>query len=185
MGDDTQVLFREEQQFRQPWVWACVLVPMAACALAIGYFLWAGQPGDLTPQNLRTLISTELVLCAVALWLYQMRLVTEVRADGLVLHFQWLWRRRWIPFTDIRTYSVVTYNPIAEYGGWGIRYGVAGDKAYNVSGSRGVRLEFMNGGRLLVGSQRPEELARALDVATRADATPPARTHGWAGETGV
>jgi hypothetical protein len=182
MDDDVQVLFREEQYFRQPWVWACVLVPMAGCALLIMYYLWAGQLGDLTPRAMRKLIETEVALVLIALWLYRIRLVTEVRSDGLVLHFQWLWRRRWIPFTDIAGYSVVTYNPIRDYGGWGIRYGVAGDKAYNVSGDRGVRLEFTDGGRLLVGSQRPEELARALDLAMRADATPPVRAHGWAAD---
>jgi hypothetical protein len=39
-----------------------------------------------------------------------------------------------------------------EYGGWGIKYGKMG-KAYNVSGNRGVQLEFTDGKRLLIGSQ--------------------------------
>lgn len=181
MSDDRQVLFHEEQSFRQPWVWACVLVPLASIALVILWQLRAGPPGGGLPAWAVELAWTELVLVVVLLWLYRVRLVTEVRTDGLVLHFQWLWPRRWLPFTDIRTYSVVTYNPIRDYGGWGIR-GLPGNMAYNVSGNRGVHLTFTDGATLLIGSQRPTELAHAINVAQRADATPPARTHGWAGE---
>jgi hypothetical protein len=182
MSDNEQVFFREEQSFRQGWVWALVLLPLVCVSLGLLWIVWFKPPGSVPPELVRSLAATNLVLLAVTFWLYKMRLVTEVRADALVLHFRWLWRRRWIPFTDIQSYHVVTYNPVAEYGGWGIRYGAAGDKAYNVSGTRGVRLHFTYGGRLLIGSQRPEELARALDLALRADATPPVRTHGWSGE---
>jgi hypothetical protein len=59
---------------------------------------------------------------------------------------------------------VQTYRPIRDYGGWGIRYG-RGGKAYNVSGNRGVMLELSDGQKLLIGSQRPEELANAINLA--------------------
>jgi hypothetical protein len=58
------------------------------------------------------------------------------------------------------------YSSLRDYGGWGIRYGSKG-KAYNVSGSRGVRLELSNGKRLLIGSQRPEELSEAVAAALK------------------
>jgi hypothetical protein len=37
--------------------------------------------------------------------------------------------------------------------------------AYNVSGKEGVQLELANGKRILIGSQRAEELARAIGEA--------------------
>jgi hypothetical protein len=181
MRYDDQVFFREEQSFRQPWVWACVLGPMLLIACGIAWQVMSGKPWGSHPLPIAALLWIEVLLAVIALWVYKMRLVTEVRADALRVQFRWLWRPRIIPFAEIQSYHAVTYNPLREYGGWGIRYGGAGDMAYNVSGDRGVRLEFTNGGRLLVGSQRPEELARALDVATRADVAPPARTHGWSG----
>jgi hypothetical protein len=59
-----------------------------------------------------------------------------------------------------------TYRPILEYGGWGIRYSPFGQGcAYNVSGNRGVQLELADGQRILIGSQRAEELARAIGEA--------------------
>ena len=54
-----------------------------------------------------------------------------------------------------------TYSPITEYGGWGIKWG-SGGKAYNVSGNRGVQQEFTDGKRLLIGSQKPEQLDSAI-----------------------
>jgi len=68
-----------------------------------------------------------------------------------------------IPFKDIVSCEVRTYSPIREFGGWGIRYG-RGTKAYNVSGNRGIQLELSNGKRVLIGSQRPEELAGAIEA---------------------
>ncbi len=65
---------------------------------------------------------------------------------------------------DLKGYEVLTYSPIKDYGGWGIRYG-RGGKAYNVRGNRGVQLQLANGQRLLIGSQRPEELSNALALA--------------------
>ena len=57
-----------------------------------------------------------------------------------------------------------SYNPIRDYGGWGIRWGTKG-KAYNVSGNRGLYLEFSDGKQLLIGLQKPEEFVEALDLA--------------------
>ena len=40
-------------------------------------------------------------------------------------------------------------------------------KAYNVSGNRGVQLKLSTGNGLLIGSQRPEELAQAIQEGMR------------------
>ena len=57
--------------------------------------------------------------------------------------------------------EAVTYAPLAEYGGWGIR-GWGRKIALNARGNRGVQLVLDNGSRVLVGSQRPQELVQAL-----------------------
>ena len=55
------------------------------------------------------------------------------------------------------------YSPIAEYGGWGLRYGFLGKgKAFNVSGDKGLQLEFMDNKKLLIGTSKPDELTEAL-----------------------
>jgi hypothetical protein len=54
------------------------------------------------------------------------------------------------------------YKPLAEFGGWGLRFGVSG-KAYNISGNKGLQLELTNNKKLLIGTQKPEELSEALN----------------------
>ncbi len=42
-----------------------------------------------------------------------------------------------------------------------------GERALIARGNRGVRLELIDGSKLLIGSQRPEALAMALERALR------------------
>ena len=53
------------------------------------------------------------------------------------------------------------YSPVAEYGGWGIRYGKSGS-AYNMRGNRGIQLELKNGKEFLIGTQQPEPFMQAV-----------------------
>ena len=69
--------------------------------------------------------------------------------------------KRRIPLEDLKSVEARTYSPIREYGGWGFRYGRSG-KAYNVMGNRGVQLELKSGERVLLGSQKAEDLAAAI-----------------------
>lgn len=69
--------------------------------------------------------------------------------------------RRSIARADIVSFEAVTYSPLAEYGGWGIK-GAPGNSALNARGDQSVRLTLRDGKRILVGSQRPGELAEAL-----------------------
>jgi hypothetical protein len=91
-----------------------------------------------------------------------MKLITEIRDDDLFVQFFPL-SQQVISFESVRRCEVRIYNPIKEYGGWGIRYGKMG-KAYNVSGNRGVKIEFHSGKPLLIGSQKPEELEKAINM---------------------
>ena len=52
---------------------------------------------------------------------------------------------------------------IPIYAGWGI-HGLPGVSwVWNVSGRDGVQLDFVKGGRLIVGTDEPEELVRAIE----------------------
>ena len=92
-----------------------------------------------------------------------LKLQTEVRTDGLYVRF--------FPFhihfkrfaaEDLSEYHARQYKPIREYGGWGIRCSLRNGRAYNVSGNKGVQLVFKSGKKLLIGSQKPDELEAAI-----------------------
>lgn len=162
------VFFREEQRFNQWWLWLLVLVPTAMVWYgAIQQLIFGKAFGDNPTSD--TGMSIILVLFGVLLplFMYFLKLVTEVRQDGLYVRFYpfHLSFRRY-PYESINSYKVREYSPLKEYGGWGIRYGLKG-MAYNVSGNLGVQLEFKGGKSLLIGSQKPEELVRYMQVAMR------------------
>ena len=163
-------IFHEEQRFRQPWLWAIMAVAVLPQIFLFGYGMvqqlvlgrpWGDRPMSDTALLLTGTATILLSLGLLALFL-GMRLVTEVRGDGLRVRF-FPFHLREIVFRpgEIRAWEAEEYRPLLDYGGWGIRYG-RGGKAYNVSGNRGVRLEFTDGQRLLIGSQRADELASAI-----------------------
>ena len=162
------VIFREGQHFRQLWLWALVLLFPALCAYALIQQVFLDKPFGNNPASDSLLIGSAVVFgLGFPLLFLVAKLTTEVREDGLYLRFVPFHRSfRKIAWEDLARYEVRTYRPLRDYGGWGIRYGSQG-KAYNVRGNRGVQLHLSNGKRLLIGSQRPEELAEALDLAMR------------------
>ena len=91
---------------------------------------------------------------------------TEVTPAGVRVWFGW-WPSytRTIPADQIQAAEVVRYDPMAEYGGWGIRHNphAPNDHALNQVGDRGVRLQLEGGERLLIGSVEPEALAKAIE----------------------
>jgi hypothetical protein len=115
------------------------------------------------PGFLIAAIVCNLIVAIATIQLFLTTLVTEVRRDGLWLRyypFHFSFKR--IPLEDVVSVTPQAYHPILRYGGWGIRYTWKG-RAYNVSGNRGVRLDYASGRHLLIGSRRPEELAQAIE----------------------
>jgi hypothetical protein len=173
---EDSVLFHEEQSFQQIWVRLLVIAIFGTEVLVFGNGMlqqlifrrtWGTHP--LSDPLLFVVGSAALLLSGGILALvWKARLIAEVRSDGLYVRFVPFHRSfLFYSLESLRSWEAVTYHPMLEYGGWGIRYGTAG-KAYNVRGDRGVRLEFRDGKKVLIGSQRPEELARALDAAREA-----------------
>lgn len=94
-------------------------------------------------------------------------MATEVTRTELVVtmgRFFPLYRRR-VALADILEVRAVTYRPLRDAGGWGIRWGrFEGIRCafLNARGDRGVFLNLRNGKRLIIGSQNAEALAEAV-----------------------
>lgn len=156
---DGPALFRETQSFRRnPWAMFAVAAALVACAVVLATSVVGGPP--LPAIGWLGLSAGGLV----ALLLLSAGLDTEVRDDGLYVRFRPLTRRQRIGWQEIVRAEARRYRPLREYGGWGIRWSPRG-KAWNVHGDRGVQLELADGRRLLIGSQKADELAAAIAAA--------------------
>jgi hypothetical protein len=106
-------------------------------------------------------------LLLVAVLLFSTRLITEVNGGQILLRYIPLWRRT-LRLEEIAGSELVTFRPLRDFGGWGIRRGRSG-WAYTVRGTRGVRLTFHSGTPLVIGSQQPERLYQAIEAARRGE----------------
>ncbi|MCK5848696.1 MAG: hypothetical protein KAH01_05815 [Caldisericia bacterium] len=68
---------------------------------------------------------------------------------------------RTIMLNNISKAEIKTYNPLKEYGGWGNR-GFGKNKAYTVSGNRGLQLTLIDESKVLIGSNDPESLLEII-----------------------
>jgi hypothetical protein len=162
-------LFHEIQGFRA-WLQAAVLAPAFVVGPLFGWALYQQlvqkRPFGNQPMGDRQLIVAASIAVAVTLGIaflfYFSQLETTVCRDRLVIRYRpFHIRGRVFAMGEIEEAEAREYRPIIEYGGWGIRYGLSG-MAYNVSGNRGVQLSLRDGRRVLIGSQRAEELAAAM-----------------------
>lgn len=163
------VLFEEMQHLRQFWLWA-LLLGLAAVFWA-GFIVQVilGKPlGNKPVSNVGLVLLVLLVGLGLPLFFRYLRLHVWLLPDRLCLQFRPFHPKPIEIFLrEIKETECVTYNPIADYGGWGIRWGRKG-KAYNAHGSAGVKLHFYQRRPLLIGSQKPEQLREALENAITA-----------------
>lgn len=155
-------IFTETQHFE----FYHVLIISAVAALAffcvIKFKNKAGKPsnGILTKAVLYTLAALPIPI-AVLFWV--MALHTNINDRGIAVKFS-PFHKEWriYEWQDIKSCKVKRYRPVHDYGGWGMR-----GKAYNVSGDMGLFIRFNNGSHFLIGTQKPEELEKALIKAGR------------------
>ncbi|MHC2993347.1 hypothetical protein OB13_17840 [Pontibacter sp. HJ8] len=157
------ILFRERQRFTQLWLWVVVLGVAAIIWAGFVYqVLLGGAYGNQPVTDVQLSILLGLLGFGMPFFFYCMSLTTEVQPGVLSVRFMpFHLKPVRIPLHLVRDFEKVTYQPIDEYGGWGIRWGAKG-QAYNMSGKEGVQLYFYNKAPLLIGSQRPTELLEAI-----------------------
>lgn len=155
------VRYEEKQTFPQFWFWFTLGASLLVVGLAFGPLYLAGQPVPAEALLASAVIIGAMMLVVAAL-LFGMKLLLTV--DGERIHVRFTpFVDRSIPLHEVRSWEVRTYQPILEYGGWGLRKSLTGrGRAYNARGNRGVQLELSDGELVLLGSQRAEELAEAI-----------------------
>lgn len=149
--------FNETQRFRQGWLWLIIastlIVPLAA--------LINHREESLSVWTITIILSIPVLIVMLFL---SMKLETRVNSAGVYYRFApFQLKERFIPWNDVENAYIRKYNPILEYGGWGMRSSFNHGKAYNVAGNMGLQLHLRNGRRLLIGTQQPESLQQLLD----------------------
>ncbi len=153
-----------ERTWAPAWVW--ILVWGACLGAAAATINGAGR------ETLST-TATALTLGAVLLFpllmtLCFLRFDVEVRAAHLFIAFGPLHLvRKRVRYGDMESVEAVTYRPIREFGGWGIR--PTGRKtAWAIRGNQAVRVVLRSGKQVYVGSRFPRRLVGRIEPRLRA-----------------
>jgi hypothetical protein len=159
------ILFTEKQKFKQWWLWLLLLG-------INGFFLFGvfkqvvgeQQFGDNPMTNGQLLFATGGLLLVTLLFV-SFRLDTTIKQDGIyVRFFPFHIKTKHYTWESLTKSFVRQYSPLTEYGGWGLRLGLFGKGvAFNVSGDKGLQLEFTNNKKVLIGTNKPNELTETLN----------------------
>jgi len=153
--DYARPLFAESQTFNKWWLWVLLLIPGAVVLVTCIYF-WTRFP----VRRANALLFPLAVSLAAPAILMGMRMSVAVTSQSLAAKF-FLLRRR-IAIAEIASFRSITYG-LRDFGGWGIKWARDGSLVLNVSGNRAIRINRRRGKSLILGTQRPEEFAAALE----------------------
>jgi len=157
----TAAEFHEVQRLPLRRAAIVVAIPPIGMLVLLVWQVVLGHPWGRRPMSNASVIGWTIFLWLVYLRLMTVRLVTDLREDKLTVAMRGLWRRRRISISEIAALEAASFDPEREYGGYGIRSSRQ-ETAYLATGNRGVRVTLSNGARIVVGSQRAEELADVL-----------------------
>jgi hypothetical protein len=162
-------LYKETQSFHRIF-YAVLLV----CFL-FSVLTWAFVPQEAYAEKSALYIGPFITLAIFGfVFLLMGRMVVTVGGGELQVSFGYLgWIRKRIPISQIKGGEVVTYRPLRQFGGWGIRCGCFNGErvgCYSTRGDRGVLLTLSEDTRvclfrvrsLIIGSQEPEKLLEAI-----------------------
>jgi len=140
-------IFEEKQRFNQPFIY--LLFGITACV--IGYKSYQ--------ETASIQIGTgEIIFLCVAAFIFIINLKTRIDEEGIhikmfPIHFSYK-KYKW---KEVGAIKVVTYSPLMDYGGWGIRISFKKGTAYNTRGDKGIKIQMKNGDLRMIGTQKKDE----------------------------
>jgi hypothetical protein len=162
--------YREVQKIRKPWIWIGITVPGMIITGLFGFGMnrqiIQGQPFGNHPMSDPGLIMAFFMILFLFVFLALLvgfaNLTTVADETGVSYRFfPFQMKFHKIPWDTVGSCGVITYNPVRDYGGWGVRSGKNG-KAYNISGNTGLQLQLKTGEIILIGTQKKPELVDFL-----------------------
>ncbi len=154
--------FKEEQKFTQWWLWLTLIGIGIIPIFGIYKQIILGEKfGNNPMSDLGLIIFCVFIFGLIALFMV-MKLETEIDQTKIRIKFFPFVNKR-VNWTDIKKAEIVNYRFV---GGWGIRLYTKYGTVYNTKGKKGLAIELLNGGKILVGTQKEAELNKVIENKT-------------------
>lgn len=159
-----KILFKETQRFKQKWLWLILAFVNGIILFGVYKQVFIGYQFGNNPMSNSLLITVSILLFTLTIFIAKCKLETEIKTDGIyVRFFPFHIQFKYYPWEILTKSFVRIYSPIIEYGGWGLRKGLfKNGNAYNVSGNKGLQLEFSDKKKMLIGTNKSTELTDIL-----------------------
>ncbi len=157
-------MYREIQRRLPWWIYLITIgLTLAGFAFSIFLFLKSNTIAEIQESILASLLVI-LVPVICILLIFSIRLEVMIGGEGISYRlFPFHMKLRHIAWTEIVHAEVRKYKPLAEFGGWGIRFNTRRkETAYTIAGDTGLELELKSGKKILIGTEKPVETGDAL-----------------------
>ncbi|MQG18778.1 MAG: hypothetical protein FI687_03265 [SAR202 cluster bacterium] len=157
-------MYQEYQKIRSWWIRIPILISSLFCIyICLQQILFSQSLTDSATTDIIVVVIILIIGIGIPAFVQLVRLETTIQEQNLNVKY-WPFHLKPIKFAiiDIKKAEAITYNPIKDYGGWGIRYGIKG-KAYTLNGNKGVLLTFNNTQKILIGSQNHKKLCASIN----------------------
>lgn len=159
-----KILFSEKQRFTQFWLWTLLIALNLFMIYGIIQQIIFGIPFGNNPAPDLVLILLSLIPFGISLLFYTFCLETQITNELIAFQLRPFGSLNTIRFEEIEKVYVREYAPLREFGGWGYRISYNNGTAYNIKGNQGLQLELKNGKKILIGTQKAEEMQEVLNV---------------------
>ncbi|MDP5092028.1 MAG: hypothetical protein NWQ17_01880 [Polaribacter sp.] len=158
-------VFKEEQRFTQLWL-IVVIVFSSLVPIFVVIKEYVNNENSFSIGTLLLIVAMILLPLGI---IFLFKLTTRIDEQGIQYQFfPFHLSFRKIGWNEISKAYVRTYDPIGEFGGWGIKFSLFGNKArgnaVNISGDVGIQLVLKNGKKLLIGTQKESEAKSVLET---------------------
>lgn len=154
-------VFIENQKFNQWWFHLIMVIPLLSIAIP----LLLKNENIFSNKDLSNVWIPLVIIILVYSLILSVRLKTRIDEKGIYYQFfPFNLKLKLIQWNDLEQCYYRTYKPIKEFGGWGYRTKFGNGKAINIRGNMGIQLVFKNGKKLLIGTQKPNEINTVLET---------------------
>lgn len=153
-------IFKEEQTYKGTWVMYLILMFEIPTLILVTVLVLNGEPDQ--KEAFWSLIFVFLIMAMVLALIINLRLTTRIDESGV--HFRYFPFTKWriIPKAQIRSAEVISFSPLTDHGGWGIK-GNRTTKAFTVIGDKGLKLDINEKKKIVIGTQKSRELSEFIE----------------------
>ena len=162
--------YKEIQKFTQTWLWALLGVSLIP---SVGFITYGFLSQLLTgiPWGDKPMSDVGLTILTVSIWVIMggilamfisAELQFEIKDKAIYYRFTILSPKlKRIGMEDLESWEVRRFG-FFEFGGYGVRHKLNKTTAFIVKGRMGLELKLKEGKTIMIGTQKPEEVKKAI-----------------------